>query len=195
MIAKLFFCLPVRRNLFLKIPTLFRLNFSILAESNVSNGNATSENLFLHFVTIRFNISSADAAKMLKRAPSLERLKTLGNIEKLVSIVNRHGCNEDEIANIIRSDPRLMLISAERLVDPRIQALKDSGIESKIITRFPGILKSKLENLRSTLELLKTVFPTQDILIRAIRRNPYILRKNLQNLKLSVAFWEDFGIR
>lgn len=190
MITNLFFCLPLRRSLLLKTLTHFHFNFSVLAETNVSNSNAPSENLFADFVTTRFNMSSADAAKMLKSEPRLVRLKTLDMVEQLAHVLNRHGFTEDQTASIIRCEPTLMLLRVERLLEPKIEVLKDSGLGVEFITRFPRILTCKLENLHSNLELLRTVFPTRDNLIRAITRNPYILSKNLQNfLKPSVAFW------
>ncbi|GLJ32349.1 hypothetical protein SUGI_0651060 [Cryptomeria japonica] len=200
MIAKLFFCLPVRRNLFLKTLTHFRFNFSTLSEGNASNSNAPSQNLFLHFVTNRFNISSADAAKMLKTRPSLERLKTLYKVEQFMNMLNSHGFTEEQIANIIRLQPSLMTTSAERLLEPKIQFLIDLGVDrenvTKIVTSFPRILTAKLEILRFNHEFLKTVFPTQGFLIRAVMRHPNILRVNLQEvLKPSVSFWEGFGFR
>ncbi|GLJ32350.1 hypothetical protein SUGI_0651080 [Cryptomeria japonica] len=200
MIAKLFFCLPVRCNLFLKTLTHFRFNFSTLSVGNASNSNAPSQNLFLHFVTTRFNISSADAAKMLKTRPSLERLKTLYKVEQFVNMLNSHGFTEEQIAKIIRLQPSLMTTSAERLLEPKIQFLIDLGVDrenvTKIVTSFPRILTAKLEILRFNLEFLKTVFPTQGFLIRAVMRRPNILRLNLQeDLKPSVAFWEGFGFR
>ncbi|GLJ53715.1 hypothetical protein SUGI_1146130 [Cryptomeria japonica] len=201
MIAKLCFCLPVRRNLFLKTVTHFRFNFSILAESNanVSNSNGPSGNLFLHFVTTRFNMSSADAAKLLKSVPSLGRLKTLDKVEQLVNMLSRHGCTEDQIAYIIRLQPSLMMTGAERLLEPKIQFLIDLGMDRKYIpkiaTKFPRMLTSKLEILRSNLEFLKTVFTTNDFLVRAIMRTPNILCLSSHKvLKPSVAFWEGLGI-
>ncbi|GLJ32346.1 hypothetical protein SUGI_0650960 [Cryptomeria japonica] len=200
MIAKLCFCLPVRRNLFLQTLTHFRFNFSILAVSNVSNSNAPSQNLFLHFVTTRFNMSSADAVKMLKFQPSLGRLKTMDKVEQLADMLSRHGCTKDQIANIITTQPSLMTVSVGRLLEPKIQVLIDVGVEreniSKILTKSPSILTAKLEILRSNVDFLKTVLPTQDFLLRAIMRNPNILKLSSQKvLKPSVAFWEGFGFR
>ncbi|GLJ13064.1 hypothetical protein SUGI_0204470 [Cryptomeria japonica] len=200
MITKLFFCFPLRRNLFLKTPTHFLFKFSSLAESNVSNINATSENLFVHFVTTRFNITSADAGKMLKCVPSLGRLKTLDKVEQVLCMLNRYGCTEDQIAKIIRSHPSLTVTSAERVLETKIQVLKDFGVERenmpKILTSCSRILTTKLETLRSILELLKTVFPKQDFLIKAIVNNPQFLGNQIQKtLESSIAFWEDFGFR
>ncbi|GLJ32345.1 hypothetical protein SUGI_0650950 [Cryptomeria japonica] len=182
--------------MFLQTPSHFRLNFSILAEINVNNSNAPSENLFVHFVTARFNIPSADTAKMLKFVPSLGRLKTLDKVEQFVYRLSRLGFTENQIASIIRAQPSLMLTSVERVLEPKIQVLKDFGMEgeniTKIITRCPMILTTKLETLRSNLELLKTVVPTQNL--RAILNNPRILRESLHtDLKSSIAFWENFG--
>ncbi|XP_057823442.2 transcription termination factor MTERF15, mitochondrial-like [Cryptomeria japonica] len=134
--SKLFSCLPVRRNLFLKTLTHFCFNFSTLSEGNASNSNAPSQNLFLYFVTTRFNMSSADVAKMLKLNPTLGRLKTLDKVEQLVNMLNRHGCAEDQIANIIRTQPSLMTTSVERLLEPNIQVLKDLGLERENITKI-----------------------------------------------------------
>ncbi|GLJ32361.1 hypothetical protein SUGI_0651250 [Cryptomeria japonica] len=188
----------LRRSLFLKTPSHFRFDFSNLAENNVSNSNAPSENLFAHFVTTRFNISSAVAAKMLKKEPTLGRLKTLDKVEQLADMLNRHGCTEVQIANIIRLRPSLMKTSAERVLEPKIQLLKDLGVERenipKIVTMSPNILASKLETLRSNLEFLKSVFLTNDFLVRAIMRSPNIIVLSVQNkLKPSIAFWEGFG--
>ncbi|GLJ32344.1 hypothetical protein SUGI_0650940 [Cryptomeria japonica] len=196
--SKLFSCLPVRRNLFLKTLTHFCFNFSTLSEGNASNSNAPSQNLFLYFVTTRFNMSSADVAKMLKLNPTLGRLKTLDKVEQLVNMLNRHGCAEDQIANIIRTQPSLMTTSVERLLEPNIQVLKDLGLEreniTKIVTRFPCILAFKLEILHSNLDFFKTVFPTQDFMIKAIMRNYAILSPRWQKVfKPSVAFWKGFG--
>ncbi|GLJ32365.1 hypothetical protein SUGI_0651320 [Cryptomeria japonica] len=186
------------RNLFLKTPSHFRFNFSNLAQNDVSNSNAPSENLFVHFVTTRFNISSADTTKMLKKDPSLGRLKTLDKVEQLADMLNRHGCTQDQIANIIRLQPSLMMTSVERLLEPKIQLLKDLGVGRenipKIVSTYPNILGSKLETLRTNLEFLNTVFPTNDFLVRAIMRSPYIIGLNVQKvLKPSVAFWKGFG--
>ncbi|GLJ32359.1 hypothetical protein SUGI_0651200 [Cryptomeria japonica] len=198
MTTKLFCSMCLRRSLFLKTPSHFRFDFSNLAENNVSNSNAPSQDLFAHFVTTRFNISSAVAAKMLKKEPTLERLKTLDKVEQLADMLNRHGCTEVQIANIIRIRPSLMKTSVERDLEPKIQLLKDLGVERenipKIVTMSPNILASKLETLRSNLEFLKTVFPTNDFLVRAIMRSPDVIVLSLQNkLKPSIAFWEGFG--
>ncbi|GLJ13063.1 hypothetical protein SUGI_0204420 [Cryptomeria japonica] len=200
MISKLAFCLPLRRNPFLKTPTHLRFSLSTLAESNVSNSNTPSQNLFVHFVTTRFNMSSAHAAKMVKRLPSLGRLKTLDKVEQLLCMLNRHGCSDDQIANIIKSHPLLLLASSERVLEPKIQLLKDFCVERENMVEFlkrcPSILTFKLETLRCRLELLKTVFPKRDFLFKAIMRNHNVLENQIQKtLESSVAFWEGFGIR
>ncbi|GLJ32339.1 hypothetical protein SUGI_0650840 [Cryptomeria japonica] len=115
-------------------------------------------------------------------------------------MLSRHGCTENQIAKIIVTHPKLMTTSVERVLEPKIQVLKDFGTEreniTKIVTRYPAIFSTKLETLRSRLEILKTVFPTQDLLIRAITNNAYILTVSLlMDLKSSIVFWEDFGFR
>ncbi|GLJ38229.1 hypothetical protein SUGI_0778260 [Cryptomeria japonica] len=191
------FCIFLRRNLLLKTPSHFRFNFSILAESNVGNNNAPSENLFAHFVTTRFNTSPADIEKMVRKEPSLGRLKTLVKVEQLADMLNRHGCTEDQIAKIIRLRPTLTTVSAERVLEPKIKVLIDLGMETeniaKIVVRHTAILTSKQEILRSNSDFLRTVFQTKDFLITAIMRSPSILC--LKALKPSVAFWEGFGFR
>ncbi|GLJ32372.1 hypothetical protein SUGI_0651440 [Cryptomeria japonica] len=90
------------------------------------------------------------------------------------------------------------MIRVERVLQPKIQLLKYLGVEREnipnIVTRCPRILGYKLENLRSKLEVLKTVFPTNDFLVKTIMRSPYITGLDLQKvLKPSVSFWEGFG--
>ncbi|GLJ13062.1 hypothetical protein SUGI_0204390 [Cryptomeria japonica] len=74
---------------------------------------------------------------MLKYQPSLGRLKTLDKVEQLLCMLNRHGCTENQIANIIRSQPSLILTSAERVLEPKIQLLKDFCVEREI---WPNLL-------------------------------------------------------
>ncbi|GLJ32369.1 hypothetical protein SUGI_0651380 [Cryptomeria japonica] len=134
---------------------------------------------------------------MLKEVPSLGWFKTLDKVEQLADMLNRHGCTQDQIANITRLQPSLMMTSVERVLEPKIQLLKDLGIEGenipRIVTTSSRFLASKLETLHSNLEFLKTIFPTNDFLVRAIMRSPFIIGVNLQVLKPSVAFWEVFG--
>ncbi|XP_059064961.1 uncharacterized protein LOC131856997 [Cryptomeria japonica] len=134
---------------------------------------------------------------MVRKEPSLGRLKTLVKVEQLADMLNRHGCTEDQIAKIIRLRPTLTTVSAERVLEPKIKVLIDLGMETeniaKIVVRHTAILTSKQEILRSNSDFLRTVFQTKDFLITAIMRSPSILC--LKALKPSVAFWEGFGFR
>ncbi|GLJ32363.1 hypothetical protein SUGI_0651270 [Cryptomeria japonica] len=166
MTTKLF---SLHRSLFLKTPSHFRFNFSNLAENNVSNSNAPSQNLFLHFVTTRFNMSSADTVKFLKKEPSLERLKTLDKVEQLTDNAQqtrlrpRSNCKHYQISSLANDDKCVKIVGA------KIQLLKDLGVQRenipKIVTKSPRILTYKLETLRSNLEFFKTLFPNNDFVV------------------------------
>ncbi|GLJ32342.1 hypothetical protein SUGI_0650890 [Cryptomeria japonica] len=167
-------------------------------ESNVSNINTPSENLFLHFVTTRFNMSSTDAAKMFKHVPSLGRLKTLDKVEQLAYMLNRHGCTEDQIANIIRSRPSLMTVSVERVLEPKIQLLKDLGVDrekiAKIVTSkickcvVSIVSTSRIEVLKAKIDNLQLCGFSPEEALELVRAHSSVLTKSEENIKKKMEF-------
>ncbi|XP_057823374.1 transcription termination factor MTERF5, chloroplastic [Cryptomeria japonica] len=165
---------------------------------NVFSTEAQSQTLFSHFASSKLNMSEADITRIFKLAPKLQNLQTLNNVEQYVHSFRKRGFTEDQIANIIRLQPRLVGI-AEGILEPRIKLLEDLGFADRNLAKFlrnnPSILSLSLKNdLLPKMEFLKNVFQSQDILIKALLRAPRLLSASLEKtLKPSLAFWEGWG--
>ncbi|KAH9323378.1 hypothetical protein KI387_018017 [Taxus chinensis] len=116
-------------------------------------------------------------------------------------MVSKIGFSRDEIAKIMRTQPTLLKTSAKRVLEPKIQLLKDLGFEggklAKLLTVRPCIMGISLENeLLPKMTFLGRIFQSKDLLIKALLKDPTILCYNLEKiLKPLVAFWEGCGFQ
>ncbi|GLJ32309.1 hypothetical protein SUGI_0650300 [Cryptomeria japonica] len=101
----------------------------------------------------------------------------------------------------MRKHPNIICLSVERKLEPKIKLLEGFGFEgqtlTKLLTRNSSMLGVALENgLLPTMEFLQDVFQSQDVLVKALFRGPYLPSSNLEKtLKPSVTLWEGWGFR
>eukprot|EP01018_Ginkgo_biloba_P011513 Gb_15298 [translate_table: standard] len=158
------------------------------------------ENAFRDFVVRRFNLSSADVAKIFRIAPRLEKLQTLQNVYEFIDFFKKCGCKEEEIGKIMTRHPILLTVNPDRSLEPKVQLLKDFGVAGgdlvKVLTYRPRILSTGLERgLLPRIAFLLDVFQTKEFLAKALVRTPSLLTYDLdKKLKPSLAIWEDSGI-
>ncbi|XP_057823383.2 transcription termination factor MTEF1, chloroplastic [Cryptomeria japonica] len=135
---------------------------------------------------------------MLKRIPSLQKLRTLHNAEEVIHSFKKYGFTEAQIADIVRRRPQLFGC-ADSALESKIKLLEDFGFVDQNLFRLlrinPSILTLRLENgLLPKMEFLKNTFQSQDVLVKALIKAPRLLSFSLEEtLKPSLAFWEGWG--
>ncbi|XP_057832867.2 transcription termination factor MTERF4, chloroplastic [Cryptomeria japonica] len=136
---------------------------------------------------------------MCKRAPWLQRLRTLDQVERFVEMLSKNGFKEDQIAKLMISVPTHLTTRVSRLLEPKFQFFKEWGIQGEdlanILTSRPRILTSTLEqDLLPRMVILQNLFQSQDLFVKVVRKSPIVLTYDAKKtLKPSLAFWEGFG--
>ncbi|GLJ12934.1 hypothetical protein SUGI_0200950 [Cryptomeria japonica] len=109
------------------------------------------------------------------------------------------GCKPNQIAKIMVCNPNNITTSVENVLQPKLQLLRESGIEeadmAKVLTLASSVLTRGLEHeLIPRIKLLKSAFQSHDLFIKAVLRSPKVLTIRQEILAKSLAFWEGCGI-
>ncbi|XP_077222458.1 transcription termination factor MTERF8, chloroplastic-like [Tasmannia lanceolata] len=114
-------------------------------------------------------------------------------------IFRKSGCSDADITKLFLRLPYLLKSNLTTL-QSKLCILQNLGFQGsdliKIITRGPRILASRLSHgLDHRLEFLKTLFGSNQMLLKAIARNPSLLTYDIENrIKPCIALYQEIGI-
>ncbi|RWR95119.1 Mitochodrial transcription termination factor-related [Cinnamomum micranthum f. kanehirae] len=110
-----------------------------------------------------------------------------------------YGCNDADVSKILFLRPDLSRANT-KLLQSKIELLQSLGLAGtdlvKTITSHPRFLSCRLsDTLHDRLRFLKSLFGSQELLLKAIIRNPSLLRYDVdKRMKPCVALYDELGI-
>ncbi|XP_009773545.1 uncharacterized protein LOC107786153 [Nicotiana tabacum] len=153
----------------------------------------------LHFPLFPSQHLKISALKHLGLNPSRFFVTEAETLEEEISdVFKQWGFTENDISKIFKSLPSSRRMS-QTLLQSKLQTVTDLGITSshltKIITYRPALLRSRIEGCWQRLQFLTTLFGSNEVFLKAVRRNPSLLTYNLDDkIRPVIRIYENFGL-
>ncbi|GMN62388.1 hypothetical protein TIFTF001_031467 [Ficus carica] len=112
-------------------------------------------------------------------------LKTREKPDKLINLFEKYGFTQIQISKLVRGNPRLLLLDAEKTILPKLEFLVAKGISgpemAKMLSAFPRILSASLaKQIMPSYDFFRGLFQSDVKLIAAVKRCPDILTYNVE---------------
>ncbi|XP_052881198.1 transcription termination factor MTERF6, chloroplastic/mitochondrial-like [Gossypium arboreum] len=117
---------------------------------------------------------------MASRVSNYVHFETPEKPDSLITFLENHGFSNTQIVNLIRRQPKLLVLDAEKTLSPKLEFLYSIGFSrpelAKILSSYPHLLKYSLEKqIIPSFNLLRNLFQSHDKIIKAIKRHTGIL--------------------
>lgn len=133
-------------------------------------------------------------AKALRASKYLSHLKSPANADAVRAFLADAGIAKADIASAIACFPRLLCSSVDKTLTPRLAQLLDMGLSPPQISRLyafaPSLSPARISRLAFYLSLLGSY----DKVEAAIRFNFSLLSRNIDTVKLNIAFLQQCGL-
>ncbi|PPR90765.1 hypothetical protein GOBAR_AA29917 [Gossypium barbadense] len=95
--------------------------------------------------------------------------------DSLIAFLENHGFSNTQIVNLIKRQPLLLVLDAEKSLSPKLEFLYSIGFSrpelAKLLSNYPRLLTSSLEKqIIPSFDLLRNLFQSHDKTIKAIKR-------------------------
>ncbi|TYH29667.1 hypothetical protein ES288_A01G030500v1 [Gossypium darwinii] len=118
--------------------------------------------------------------EMASRASNYVHFKTPEKPDSLITFLENHGFSNTQILILIKRQPMLLVVDAEKTLSPKLEFLYSIGFSrpelAKLLSNYPRLLISSLEKqIIPSFNLLRNLFQSHDKTIKAIKRYTGIL--------------------
>ncbi|KAH1120535.1 hypothetical protein J1N35_003695 [Gossypium stocksii] len=124
--------------------------------------------------------------EMASRASNYVHFETPEKPDSLITFLENHGFSNTQILILIKRQPMLLDLDAEKTLAPKLEFLYSIGFSrpelAKLLSNYPRLLISSLEKqIIPSFNLLRNLFQSHDKTIKAIKRYTGILVYNSES--------------
>ncbi|CAM0951731.1 unnamed protein product [Alopecurus aequalis] len=133
----------------------------------------------------------------LKASPKISHLKSPTNPDAVLDFLAGLGLSSADIAALVAKDPLFLCTSVERTLDPIVVGLTGLGLSRSEIARLSSVapLSFRRTSIVSNLPYHLLLYGSYENLLRVIKNNSSLLRKNLEKVvKPNVGFLRECGL-
>jgi mTERF domain-containing protein len=169
-----------------QFPRILLLKSSLLSTSPAGNDTPTgcpeAENTcsISEFLLNECRLCQSEVSTILKRRPSLVRMRSTHTPQQAVRFLRDSGLTESQVRKIITRRPSILTTSAERHLKPKIGLMKTLGLRAQdfrnAITKEPRLLNCSLEKtLCPNILYLQNLFGPEADISKVFKWAPWIL--------------------
>uniref|UniRef100_A0A6N2M6P7 Uncharacterized protein n=1 Tax=Salix viminalis TaxID=40686 RepID=A0A6N2M6P7_SALVM len=127
----------------------------------------------------------------LKRAPFLMSFSFKGAVQPNIELLIKEGMAVDRVAKLLSLHARVILVKHDRMVYA-VNALKNLGVEPKtpvFLHAVKVMLSVSKSNWRKKIEFIKSIGWSEEEIIVAFKRYPYLLACSEEKIRKSLDFF------
>lgn len=127
----------------------------------------------------------------LKRAPFLMSFSFKGAVQPNIELLIKEGMHVDRVAKLLSLHARVILVKHDRMVYA-VNALKNLGVEPKtpvFLHAAKVMLSISKSNWRKKIEVMKSLGWSEEEIIVAFKRYPYLLACSEEKIRKSLDFF------
>ncbi|MCD9639244.1 hypothetical protein HAX54_023650 [Datura stramonium] len=133
-------------------------------------------------ILVKYLVDSLGFSKEEATATSskVSSLKSLKNPDSVLNFFIQTGLDKTQMKKIVSKAPKLLLRDVSKTLKPKIQCLMDLGLSGSdlvnVIAKDAQIIERSLDtHLRPTIDCLRRTLGTDDNVLKAIKRAPWLL--------------------
>ncbi|KAM3317703.1 hypothetical protein ACQJBY_035419 [Aegilops geniculata] len=133
----------------------------------------------------------------LKASPKLSHLKSPAKPDAVLALLAGLGLSGADIATLVARDPLLLCAQVEKTLAPNVAGLTGLGLSRSEVARLVslGPERFRSRSLVSKLHYCLPLFGSSENLLRALKRNLYLLSSDLDDVaKPNVAYLRECGL-
>ncbi|KAJ0560446.1 putative transcription regulator mTERF family [Helianthus annuus] len=167
---------------------LFNFIFRTTAKSSYKLPQFTTKTSNPHSFTVTYLITSCGVSpeSAISASKRLDLSKSPNFADSVLAFLNNQGFTISQVSKVICRYPRILLCDPEKTLLPNFQILENIGLSrtdlNAIVTARPkAILHTKVQDTAlPSVDYLRTVLGSDDLVITAIKRFPLALTYDLQ---------------
>ncbi|XP_008804497.2 transcription termination factor MTERF4, chloroplastic-like [Phoenix dactylifera] len=169
--------------------------FTLSRFSTATVPNPSSAPPFLlQYLINSCGLSSGDAAEAAKH---IAHLKSPSNPDSVLRFLKQSGFTDANIRKLVSLHPRVLCSKVEKTLSPKFVALLDMGFpEAEMVQLVSSVPRTiQIHDPRPKIEFWRSLFGTQENLLKALKRNPYLISCNVgKRILPNVSLLRDCGI-
>ncbi|XP_052875553.1 transcription termination factor MTERF15, mitochondrial-like [Gossypium arboreum] len=151
---------------------IFKQSSGLRFFSNSSNGHSFAASYLIN--------KCGFSPEMASRVSHYVHFETPAKPDSLIAFLENHGFSNTQIVNLIKRQPLLLVLDAEKSLSPKLEFLYSIGFSrpelAKLLSNYPRLLTSSLEKqIIPSFDLLRNLFQSHDKTIKAIKRYTGVL--------------------
>ncbi|KAF7082108.1 hypothetical protein CFC21_085988 [Triticum aestivum] len=136
-------------------------------------------------------------SQALKASAKLSHLKSPANPDAVLALLAGLGLSTTDIAALVARDPLLLCAQVEKTLAPNVAGLTGLGLSRSEVARLASIGPERFRSrsIVSKLHYYLPLFGSSEYLLRALKRNFYLLSADLDDVvKPNVAYLQECGL-
>ncbi|KAF7082082.1 hypothetical protein CFC21_085963 [Triticum aestivum] len=132
-----------------------------------------------------------------KASPKLSHLKSPDNPDAVLSFLAGLGLSTADVAALVAKDPQFLCAKVDKTLAPVVAGLTGLGLSRSDIARLVSLSRKsfRYRSIVSKLHYYMPLFGSSKNLLRALKRNPYLLSSDLDGIvKPNVAYLHECGL-
>ncbi|VAI41401.1 unnamed protein product [Triticum turgidum subsp. durum] len=132
-----------------------------------------------------------------KASAKLSHLKSPAKPDAVLAFLAGLGLSGADVAALVAKDPQLLCAGVEKTLAPKVAGLTGLGLSPSEIARLVWLSRNSFRSrsIVSKLQYYLPLFGSSEHLLRAFKRNPYLLSSDLEGVvKPNVAYLHECGL-
>ncbi|XP_048535746.1 transcription termination factor MTERF4, chloroplastic-like [Triticum urartu] len=132
-----------------------------------------------------------------KASAKLSHLKSPAKPDAVLAFLAGLGLSGADVAALVAKDPQLLCAGVEKTLAPNVAGLTGLGLSPSEIARLVWLSRNSFRSrsIVSKLQYYLPLFGSSEHLLRAFKRNPYLLSSDLEGVvKPNVAYLHECGL-
>ncbi|XP_037449665.1 transcription termination factor MTERF4, chloroplastic-like [Triticum dicoccoides] len=132
-----------------------------------------------------------------KASAKLSHLKSPAKPDAVLAFLAGLGLSGADVAALVAKDPQLLCAGVEKTLAPNVAGLTGFGLSPSEIARLVWLSRNSFRSrsIVSKLQYYLPLFGSSEHLLRAFKRNPYLLSSDLEGVvKPNVAYLHECGL-
>ncbi|GLT28533.1 hypothetical protein SLA2020_034570 [Shorea laevis] len=178
----------------------FLLDFASISQSRPFSSNVVARKFDKQSFTVSYLINSCglspESAKLIsKRVQFRDSVKP----DSVLNLLRNHGFTDAHISRIVRVQPLVLWLDAERTLLPKLEFFHSIGISganlATLISRNPSLFGRNLSKIISCYDFLKSQLVDSEIVVKSLMKTSRILQEDVQrNVCPNISYLKEVGV-
>uniref|UniRef100_K4BTP0 Uncharacterized protein n=1 Tax=Solanum lycopersicum TaxID=4081 RepID=K4BTP0_SOLLC len=155
-----------------------------------STSTPAPTHFLVKYLVDSLGFSDEEAASTSSKVTSLKNLK---NPHLVINFLKQIGLDDTQMKKMVSLAPKMLLSDVSKTLKPKFQCLMDIGLSGSdlvdVIAKDSKIVERGLDtHLRPTIDCLRRTLGSDENVVKALKRAPWLLTFGLSNSRVFICF-------